>query len=189
MPNYLRVFEPGGTFFFTVVTYGRRPIFKSAQARAYLGEAMREVRQAAFFEMPGFVILPDHFHCLWSLPTGDTAYSSRWSRIKRLFSKSWTSAGMARSVSSSRSRIRHRELDVWQRRFWEHTIRDEADFINHLEYIHFNPVKHELVSCPHAWPHSSFHRWVRSGEYPENWQCVCEGRSRRKMAEVVTAGE
>ena len=136
---------------------------------------MRAVQSDARFDMIGFVILPDHLHCIWSLPEGDGDFSARWSKIKRLFTKRWLASG-GRQHSVSPSRSRHREKGVWQRRFWEHMIRNEDDMMRHLDYIHFNPVKHGLVGCPHAWPHSSFERCVREGYYAPEWQCVCEAR-------------
>ena len=163
---------------------------------------MREVQKESPFEMTAFVILPDQLHCLWTLPRRDFDYSSRWSRAKRRFTQKWGRhigagnelVGMAHPTSKSgnktvstahpmlsASRVKHREKDVWQRRFWEHTIRDETDFRRHLDYIHLNPVKHELVDCPHAWKHSSFTRWVKAGFYVKEWQCVCRSRDVRRL--------
>jgi len=162
-----------------VVTYRRQRLFRNAVARRFLGEAMREVRTDAHFDTIGFVILPDHLHCMWSLPEGDGDFSRRWSQIKRLFTRRWlASGGSEREVSASRAR--HGEKGVWQRRFWEHLIRDEDDMVRHLDYIHFNPVKHGLVECPHAWPHSSFERCVREGYYAREWQCVCAARRAKR---------
>ena len=194
MSQYLRFFQPGGTFFFTVVTHGRWPLFRHSNAIRFLGDVMRGVQEDSPFEMTAFVILPDHLHCMWTLPMGDFDFSSRWSRIKRKFTQAWlrhvgagkelvgtaqstnpTKVGMAHPTLSA-SRVKHREKDVWQRRFWEHTIRDETDFRRHLDYIHFNPVKHGLVDCPHAWEHSSFLRWVKERFYAKDWQCVCRNR-------------
>ncbi len=183
MSQYLRFFQPGGTFFFTVVAFQRRRMFRDESAIRILGVAMRGVQKESPFEMAAFVILPDHLHCMWTLPEGDIDYSSRWSRVKRRFTQDWLRhlgkenelVGTAHPTLSP-SRIKHREKDVWQRRFWEHTIRDETDFRRHLDYIHFNPVKHGLVDCPHAWKHSSFPRWVKAKFYGKEWQCVCRSR-------------
>ena len=177
MPRYLRYTPSGATFFFTVVTNGRRPLFRDAAAIGMLGDAMRKVRASMRFEMPAFVILPDHLHCLWTLPEGDSDYSKRWSCIKRLFTKRWLSAGETEGPISP-SRASKRERGVWQRRFWEHTIRDERDYIRCVEYVHFNPVKHGHAECPHGWKHSSFHRWVELDHCPRDWQCVCDRRER-----------
>lgn len=175
MPEYRRAFEPGGMFFFTVVTQERRPLFDSKLAVRMLGDAFRAVRQASPFDLRAFVILPDHLHCLWQLPREDADFSTRWSRIKRLFTQSWL-ARNGGEQTVSRSRARHRERGVWQRRFWEHAIRDDSDMVSHANYIHYNPVKHGLASCPHVWPLSSFSRWVASHHYDADWQCVCDNR-------------
>ena len=115
---------------------------------------------------------------LWELPRGDADFSRRIGRMKALFTQSLLDDAR-RAEDACFSRLRHRESTVWQRRFWEHTIRDDEDFERHMDYIHYNPVKHGLVECPHDWPHSSFHRWVREGRYDANWCCVCEDRRPR----------
>lgn len=127
------------------------------------------------FEIMAAVVLPEHIHFLWKLPPDDSGYSQRVSRLKVLFTRSLRGRGAAIETVSA-SRRKHRESDVWQRRFWEHTIRGEQDLQRHLDYIHFNPVKHGLVSCPHLWDYSSFHRWVEQGKYATDWGCVCGGR-------------
>jgi putative transposase len=175
MPAYTRRHVPEGTYFFTVVMANRRRLLSSDVLRSILGAAMREVRARWTFETLAIVLLHDHLHCLWRLPHGDQDYSRRWSVIKRLVSQRWFEReGSTPPVSVSRAR--HREHGIWQRRFWEHTIRDEADFIRHVEYIHWNPVKHGLASCPHAWPHSSFERWTCGAGYGPEWMCRCGGR-------------
>lgn len=179
MPEYRRAFQPGGTFFFTVVTHERRPIFRSLTARRLLLEVIEEIRNETTFNVNEHVILPDHLHSIWLLPDNDSDFSTRWSRIKRLFTKRWL-AQTGREEPISASRAKHRERGVWQRRFWEHTIRDEDDMIRHVDYIHFNPVKHGLVECPHAWPHSNFERWVQVGHYANDSSCWCEGRTPKK---------
>jgi putative transposase len=114
------------------------------------------------------VLLPDHLHAIWTLPVGDTEYSKRWAWTKKEFSKEWLAAGGAeREISDSR--YRRRQRGVWQRRFWEHAIRDENDYARHFDYIHWNPVKHELVKSVCDWPFSTFHRWVRRGVYSPRW--------------------
>jgi len=112
------------------------------------------------------VILPDHLHCLWELPPGDTDYSERWRWIKREFTRDWLAIGGTEVTTPATSQ---RRRGVWQRRFWEHMIRDETDLENHFDYIHYNPVKHGLVARPRDWLWSSFHRWVRRGHYQADW--------------------
>jgi putative transposase len=163
-------------FFFTLVTHDRRTLFGEAQARQYLRQAISEVRQRWPFELAAVVVLPDHLHCVWGLPEGDTDYSTRWACIKKRFTSLWIAAGGAETQISAAKRA-HREHGVWQRRFWEHRIRDEDDMIHHVNYIHYNPVKHELARCPHAWPYSSFRRWVSNGYYREDWLCDCSGHA------------
>lgn len=174
MPEYIRRYAPGGTFFFTVVTHGRRRLFVMERARCLLREAVLEVQRELSFEMVATVLLPEHWHCVWTLPEGDFDYSKRWGLIKSRFSKRWLAAG-GRDMGVSAARTRHRERGVWQRRFWEHRIRDEEDFMRHVHYIHYNPVKHGLVRCPHDWAYSSFRRWVEQGYYDEGWLCGCDG--------------
>jgi putative transposase len=128
--------------------------------------------------MLAVVLLPDHIHCIWKLPEQDSDFSLRWSIIKRNFSKMWlSSAGrVGRAHHSSKvakSRRQHREVGIWQRRFWEHAIRDEEDFAKHVNYIHFNPVKHGYVKCPHQWPYSSFSTWVDQDYLKLDWRCRC----------------
>ena len=176
MPDYRRYFVPGGTYFFTVVTYRRRPLFADPQNVERLRNAVREVKADQTFEIHAAVILPDHLHFIWSLPPDDDHYSKRIGRIKVLFTRSYhAEIGSSRDVSASRKK--HHESDVWQRRFWEHTIRDEDEWQQYLDYVHYNPVKHHLVSCPHLWEASSFHRWVQRGLYESHWGCRCASRA------------
>jgi putative transposase len=168
MSDYRRYFVAGGTFFFTVVTERRAPIFTDLPARQILGRAMRQCFQRLPVDVVAIVLLPDHLHALWTLPPGDIAYSLRWRWIKREFTREWLSVGGAEQVRRP-SRVRERRRGVWQRRFWEHTIRDESDLEAHFDYIHYNPVKHGLVRRPRDWPWSSFHRWVRLGHYHMDW--------------------
>jgi putative transposase len=168
MSDYCRYFVPGGTYFFTVVTERRSRLFADEAARRLLGEAMRECRLRYPFEIAAIVLLPEHLHALWTLPTGDDVYSLRWRRIKREFTRAWLQCGGAEAERSP-ARLRERRRGVWQRRFWEHTIRDESDLEAHFDYIHYNPVKHGLVRRPQDWPWSSFQRWVREGHYSLDW--------------------
>jgi putative transposase len=168
MPQYRRCRVPGGTVFFTVVTERRSPLLCGALARSILGDVFRACEKRWPFRVDGMVLLPDHLHSLWTLPPGDDAYSRRWGWIKKEFTKLWLAAG-GEEQERSASRRRSRRRGVWQRRFWEHTIRDDDDYARHLDYIHYNPVKHSLVTAPRDWPYSSFHRWVRKGVYPPDW--------------------
>ncbi len=173
MPNYRRVYQPGGTFFFTVVTHERMRIFQNHHARHLLRQSIRTVQAQKPFDVLAMVLLPDHLHCIWKLPDDDAEFSVRWSCIKKAFTQSWLKAG-AREGPIPAYRDKLREKGVWQRRFWEHLIRDDNDLIRHVNYIHYNPVKHNLATCPHVWPYSSFHRWVREGYYKIDWLCDCD---------------
>lgn len=175
MPEYRRAFQPGGTFFFTVVTYGREPILCSDLARDALHAAIVKVRNERPFSLDAIVLLPDHLHAVWTLPRNDADFSVRWAMIKREFTKRWLSAGGAELTPDAPDR-RQRRRGVWQRRFWEHTIRDVRDYERHVDYVHYNPVKHRFAACPHLWPYSSFSRWVKAGVYDADWQCACKGR-------------
>lgn len=181
MPEYRRAFVPGGTFFFTVVTYGRAPILCTTLARNVLRNAITATRARRPFTLDAIVLLPDHLHAIWTLPDDDADFSARWAMIKREFSANWLAASGNEGAISAPER-RDRRRGVWQRRFWEHTIRDERDFERHVDYIHYNAVRHGLATCPHAWPHSTFERWVRDGVYEGAWQCACNGRERKPMS-------
>lgn len=172
MREYIRSHAPGGTFFLTLVTHHRAPILTLGDHVQRLRRAMFDTMRRHPFTIQAAVILPDHLHLLVELPKDDSDFSTRVSRIKARFTPDG-SAAPTRPVLQSFSRTRRREREVWQRRFWEHTIRDRNDFEAHADYIHYNPVKHGLVPCPHAWPYSSFHRHVRSGCYTQDWACSC----------------
>lgn len=176
MPDYRRAFVPGGTFFFTLVTERRARIFCDPHARLCLREAFRATEARWPFEIRTIVLLPDHLHTIWSLPERDSNFSRRWAFLKKTFTQSWL-AGAGREQPVSASRRKNRRRSVWQRRFWEHTIRGEREFERHCDYIHHNPVKHGLATCPHAWTYSSFHRFVREGYYERDWHCLCDGQS------------
>jgi putative transposase len=175
MPQYRRAFQPGGTFFFTVVTENRVPIFIDQSARDLLHAAFDQCRATRPFTIDAVVLLPEHFHILLTLPPDDADYSTRIASIKSHFTRNWLAAGGVEQGRSD-SRLRHRRRGVWQRHFWEHLIRDREDYHNHLDYVCYNPVKHGHVSCPHAWPHTSFHRHVREHKYALDWCCTCDGR-------------
>ncbi len=163
MTAYRRNIVPGGTYFFTANVANRRVGILTDNIEL-LRASFRYVRGSRPFEIDAIVVLPDHMHTIWTLPPGDADFAIRWRLIKAAFSR-----GMRPTESVSPSRLRKRERGIWQRRYWEHTIRDEADFMRHVDYIHFNPVKHGYVADVEQWPFSSFHRMVRLGLYPRNW--------------------
>ncbi len=167
MTNYRRLFRPGECYFFTVVTYERRSWLCLEKARRLLKEAIIKIRKQHEFILEAFVLLPDHLHCLMRLPDGDADFSSRWRLIKDYISKHRDPGWMADSGSASR--MVRREVTLWQRRFWEHCIRNDEDWRRHCNYIHYNPVKHGLCTAPRLWPYSSFHRFVREGKYEWDW--------------------
>jgi len=175
VPNYRRAYLPGGTFFFTLVTYNRARFLCDEQARTVLRTCLATCRQRHPFTIDAMVLLPDHLHALWTLPEGDGNFSTRFAVLKKSFTELWLRLGGWEGVTSA-SRQRHRRRGVWQRRFWEHTIRDQNDLNNHLDYIHYNPVKHELAVCPHEWPYSTFKQWVKKADYAPDWCCGCDGR-------------
>ncbi|MBX3412115.1 MAG: transposase [Pirellulales bacterium] len=168
MSDYKRFFVPGGTYFFTLVTAARRPVFQNEKAVRLLGSIMRAVLTAHPAETIAIVVLPDHLHAIWALPSGDCDYSMRWRNIKRDFTIAWLASGGHEPDSSSEKK-RESRRGVWQRRFWEHTIRDEYDLEAHFDYVHYNPVKHGLVPAARDWPWSTFHRYVATGHYPPTW--------------------
>jgi putative transposase len=168
MPDFRRWYVAGGTYFFTVVTDQRAAFLCQPLARCLLSKVFHEAQERWPFEMPGFVLLPDHLHTIWTLPEGDIAYSRRWGWIKKEFTKRWLAAGGEEQIVTP-GRTRDGRRGVWQPKFWEHTIRDETDFEHHINYIHFNPVKHCHVTRPIDWDWSSFHRWVRAGVYDSLW--------------------
>lgn len=187
MPEYRRAYVPGGTFFLTLVTYHRTPLFSNTENISRLRCAVATTKSEMPFEIAGAVVLPEHIHFLWTLPCNDRSYSQRVGRLKVLFTQSLRGKqSLPQNVSDSRRK--HRESDVWQRRFWEHTIRDEADFERHLDYIHYNPVKHGLASCPHLWQYSSFHTCVRKGMCAADWCCKCGGE-RQKLPDFAEIAE
>jgi putative transposase len=167
MSNYRRS-RDGSVFFFTVVTHERRPILTTGLGRRLLREAIYSVRRDSGFEITAIVLLPDHLHTIWELPRDDRDYSTRWRRIKSKFTRSWLSED-GHGGYVNRSRQKRKEQGVWQRRFFEHTCQDEGDIKRCLDYVHINPLKHGLVKRVADWPWSSFHRYVRLGEYDINW--------------------
>lgn len=170
MPNYRRAHVPGGTYFFTVVAYNRRPLFTDPLAQKLLGRAFRKCQHEWSFQINAIVLLHDHLHTIWTLPRGDDRYSARWSIIKNEFSSRYRRAG-GREATITKAQQEEGRAGFWQPRFWEHTLKDEDDFEAHFDYIHYNPVKHGYVKCPRDWELSSFHRWVRKGVYDVDWAC------------------
>ena len=168
MPNYRRAFVPGGTFFFLIVTYQRRRLFSDPAAVRLLGDLFREVKRDRPFDLNAIVLLPDHLHTIWTLPSGDTAYSARIGWVKKEFTKKWRATGGHEQLVSAGEACERRG-GVWQPRFWEHTCEDTNDFDRRFDYVHFNPVRHGYVTRAADWPHSSFHRWVRRGIYNTGW--------------------
>ena len=168
MPNYRRWRVDGGVFFFTVVAHGRKNLFDSPSSRRMLRQAVLEARRRHPFRLDGMVLLPDHLHVLMRLPEGEQDYSRRIAAVKRNFTKAYLAAGRPEGKNSD-ARRRKRCRGIWQDRFYEHWIRDYADFKRHLDYIHVNPVKHALAATPGDWPWSSFHRYLRLGWYEPDW--------------------
>ena len=168
MSRYRRADVAGGLYFFTVNLADRRSRLLIDEIES-LHQINRAVKQAFPFETIAICVLPDHLHAVWQLPTGDGDFSARWQRIKAQFSKA-----LPASENRSESKRRKREKGIWQRRFWEHLVRDENDLRRHVDYIHYNPVKHGLVRRVGDWPYSSFHRYVRRGELAADWAGTSE---------------
>jgi putative transposase len=168
MSEYRRWRIEGGAYFFTCVTYRRRQFLTTATSRRCLREAFRRVRINRPFKIVSIVLLPDHFHTVWELPVGDADYSTRWRQLKTLFTRLYSSH-LPCGAATTASRLKRREHPVWQRRFYEHTCRDEADLKRCVDYVHANPVKHKLVQRVCDWRWSSFHRYVKLGEYEIDW--------------------
>lgn len=164
MPEYRRARVPGGTFFFTVNLLERYPNDLLVRHIEALRDALRRTKRRWPFHIDAWVVLPDHMHAVWTLPPEDDDYANRWRTLKQHFSR-------ALPVTEHRSRVRitRSERGIWQRRFWEHMIRDDADYAAHVDYVHFNPLKHGYVKRVADWPYSSFHRWVAAGDYPTDW--------------------
>jgi putative transposase len=162
MPDYRRAHIAGGTFFFTL-TLADRSSDLLVREIDRVRHSYTQVQERRPFESNAICILPNHLHAIWSLPPGDSDFATRWNLIKSGFSR-----GLP-AVSRSPSKIAKREKGIWQRRYWEHAIRDEADLARHIDYIHFNPVKHGLVPRVCDWSHSSFHQYVKRGDLPEDW--------------------
>ena len=159
----------GGTYFFTVVMYKRQRIFNDDVVVDMLREAFKTVRAELPFTIDAMVVLPDHLHCIWTMPEHDDDFSTRWKKIKTYFTKTYKYRVGGAITQPTKSMQNKGEIGLWQRRFWEHTIRDDKDYQRHCDYIHYNPVKHGLVDRVSKWKYSSFPRFVEKGIYPINW--------------------
>ena len=151
MSNYRRVLLPGASYFFTVVTHQRQPLFNNKDNVELLRGSFSYVLTRRPFQLNAIVVMPDHLHCIWTMPEYDANYASRWQILKSCFTRKLN------------------RKPVWQPRYWEHCLRDEDDWRRHLDYIHFNPVKHGLAASPGEWEFSSFRRFVAAGFYDDGW--------------------
>ncbi|WP_396586864.1 REP-associated tyrosine transposase [Bermanella sp. R86510] len=163
MAIYRRNFQPGGTFFFTVNLKNRNSSLLTDNINL-LRESVRKVLSASPFHIDAWVVLPEHMHAMWTLPVNDMDYAWRWRAIKRYFS-----TGLPIIENRTALQMNRNERNIWQQRYWEHTIRNARDYEHHLNYIHINPLKHGHVNQVRDWPYSSFHRYVKKGVYPESW--------------------
>jgi putative transposase len=184
MSDYRRYYVKGGTFYFTVVTYSRQPILTTDQGRLFLRQAIQQVRDTRPFELVANVLLPDHWHLVMQLPPGDTKYSLRMKRIKEEFTTRWLEEGLPESQVTAAQQHKG-ERGIWQPRFWEHTILDEEDLERCVDYIHWNPRKHNLVARVRDWPWSTFHQFVELGHYSIDWG----GTEPKNMASLKDWGE
>ena len=164
MRTYVRARVEGGTYFFTVNLAKRHGTTLLVDRIDALKEAFRRTRQDHPFAMPAFVVLPEHLHCIWRLPPGDGDFPVRWRLIKSRFSRS-----LPREERRTQSRASKSERGIWQRRYWEQLVRNEAHFQRCMDYIHYNPIKHGHVTHALDWPYSSFRHWVERGIYPMHW--------------------
>jgi putative transposase len=164
MPDYRRFRVQGGCYFFTVNLAQRHRDGLLIQHIEELRNAVSRVKQKRSFHIDGWVVLPDHMHCLWTLPPGDDDFATRWRLIKTFFSR-----GLLAVEPKSGVGIRQGERGIWQRRYWEHAIRNARDYEAHMDYLHYNPVKHGYVNRVADWPYSTFSRCVGKGIYPADW--------------------
>ncbi len=164
MPNYRRAFVAGGTWFFTVNLLQRHGNNLLVREIELLRRVVQQVRQKHPFHIDAWVVLPEHLHCVLTLPPGDSDFSLRWRLIKSAFSRA-----LPREERISATRQKYGERGIWQRHYWEHLIRDELDFQRHVDYVHVNPLKHGLVKRVRGWPYSTFRHHVAKGIYPLDW--------------------
>ena len=163
MSKFRRNFVPGGTYFFTVNLLDRKSQLL-VQKIELLREVVGKVRREKPFHIDAWVVLPNHLHCVWTLSPGDADYPSRWQDIKIAFSKQ-----IPTTETLPKTQTRPNERGIWQRRYWEHTIRDDRDYEAHVDYCHINPFKHGLVTMVRDWPYSTFHHYLKTGTYPPDW--------------------
>jgi putative transposase len=166
MTDYRRMKIEGAIYFFTVNCAERNGNHVLVNNISLLRKTFRKVKDSHPFNIDAIVVLPEHLHCILTLPPGDADYKTRWALIKAGFSRA-----LPPNETRSVSRVKRGERGIWQRRYWEHLIRDQQDFQRHMDYIHWNPVKHGWVERVSDWPHSSFHTCVRQGIYPNDWAC------------------
>jgi len=164
--QYRRANTPGACYFFTVNIYDRNKTLLTDHVDV-LREAIKKTKKDHFFDIEAIVILPDHLHTIWTLPDNDADFSTRWRLIKGAFSRT-----LNLTEDISQSRIKKGERGIWQRRYWEHLIRDDNDYEQHVNYIHYNPVKHGHAETPSEWPYSSIHKFIRKGYIPPDWASV-----------------
>lgn len=167
MRTHIRTQTPGATYFFTLTLEDRGARYLVDHV-SDLRACVAEVKQRHPFDIEAMVVLPEHLHALWRLPVDDGDYATRWMLIKQSFTRRLGEAGVL-PPQASEERGHRGERSLWQRRFWEHQIQDEADLARHIDYIHFNPVKHGWVLRARDWPYSSLHRYVREGKLPADW--------------------
>lgn len=163
MPKYIRSQLAGATYFFTLPLSNRKSNLLTENINL-LRQAYQRANALHPFTTIAICVLPDHLHAIWQMPVDDGDYALRWRMIKSSFSRNF-GANNARS----NSKIKHREKGIWQRRYWEHQIRGDVDLQRHVDYIHYNPVKHGHVINVKDWPYSSYHKHVAQGDYIENW--------------------
>jgi putative transposase len=161
--QYRRTFIDGGTYFFTVNILERNKSLLTTHVDL-LKQSIQTVKSRHPFTIDAMVVLLDHLHTIWTLPKNDHDYPTRWRLIKSAFSR-----GLTKAERINQSRSLKNERGIWQRRYWEHLIRDELDYQRHVDYIHYNPVKHGYVENPTDWPHSSIHKFIHDGIIEENW--------------------
>ena len=169
MANYKRFYRNGGTWFFTVNLWQRQNNDLLIREINLLRQSVRNVRQKHPFTIIAWVVLPEHMHYIWRLPEGDSDFSLRWRLIKSRFSRNLPQTAIPGATLQQEKR-----REIWQRHFWEHCIRDEADFKRHFDYIHLNPLKPGWAQKEKNWPYSTFHRYVATNIYPENWCGIIE---------------
>ena len=164
MSNYRRAWRKGGTYFFTVNLLERYQNDLLVRHIDILRQVVKDVKNKHPFTIHAWVVLPEHLHCVIELPEGDDDFALRWRLIKMGFSKA-----MPKTERLSAVRVKRGERGIWQRRYWEHLIRDEHDFAAHIDYVHINPFKHGLINRVQDWPYSTFHRYVAQGILPNDW--------------------